>query len=243
MAKVCKEVPMTRDSNPQSLVDLSATVPGLLVDIRYGGTCNFYGAVLPGYEAKVALGSRPLAASLLEVQKHLTPLGYDLVVYEAYRPAQAGVALYAWASSSEMPEAPGMREKFFPTLTKERLFEEGYIARKSAHTRASAVDVSLLPRGQVLQEPKVMERRLSDGRRVLYLEDGTLDMGTHFDFLDPASHQDSALVSPAALENRRLLSQIMHACGLKGYSKEWWHFQLVDEPFPDTYFDMPVRGL
>jgi D-alanyl-D-alanine dipeptidase len=29
--------------------------------------------------------------------------------------------------------------------------------------------------------------------------------------------------------------------GLKAFDKEWWHFTLVDEPFPDTYFDFPVR--
>jgi zinc D-Ala-D-Ala dipeptidase len=28
---------------------------------------------------------------------------------------------------------------------------------------------------------------------------------------------------------------------LKLYNKEWWHFTLRDEPFPDRYFDFPVR--
>ena len=23
-------------------------------------------------------------------------------------------------------------------------------------------------------------------------------------------------------------------------SEEWWHFTLVNEPYPDTYFDFPV---
>ncbi len=226
---------------PEGIVPLRSHVPELLVDIRYAGLCNFYGAVVPGYEDNVALGSHSLAEGLVGAQKLLAPLGLSIVVYEAYRPAQAGEAFYEWASSTEIPEAPGVRDQFFPTLTKETLFEQGYIARKSAHTRASAVDLSLIARGQTLHTPEICERMLTDGRRVIYLEDGTIDMGTHFDFLDPASHEHSSLVSVFALENRALLTRVMTACGFKGYSKEWWHFQLVDEPFPDTYFDFPVK--
>ena len=31
--------------------------------------------------------------------------------------------------------------------------------------------------------------------------------------------------------------------GFKPFPTEWWHFTLKDEPFPDTYFDFPVRQL
>ena len=27
----------------------------------------------------------------------------------------------------------------------------------------------------------------------------------------------------------------------RNYEKEWWHFTLTPEPFPDTYFNFPVR--
>ena len=29
--------------------------------------------------------------------------------------------------------------------------------------------------------------------------------------------------------------------GLRGYYAEWWHFTLKDEPFPDSYFDIPIQ--
>ena len=29
--------------------------------------------------------------------------------------------------------------------------------------------------------------------------------------------------------------------GFKPIAEEWWHFTLADEPYPDTYFDFPVR--
>ena len=27
----------------------------------------------------------------------------------------------------------------------------------------------------------------------------------------------------------------------KPIAEEWWHFTLANEPYPDTYFDFPVR--
>jgi zinc D-Ala-D-Ala dipeptidase len=41
--------------------------------------------------------------------------------------------------------------------------------------------------------------------------------------------------------NRMVLAGAMRRHGFYGYSKEWWHFTLRDEPFPSTYFDFPVR--
>ncbi|MGB4044415.1 MAG: M15 family metallopeptidase, partial [Thermacetogeniaceae bacterium] len=29
--------------------------------------------------------------------------------------------------------------------------------------------------------------------------------------------------------------------GFEVYPEEWWHYTLKDEPYPDTYFDFPVR--
>ena len=33
----------------------------------------------------------------------------------------------------------------------------------------------------------------------------------------------------------------MRARGFIPYDKEWWHFTLRNEPFPNSYFDFPVR--
>jgi D-alanyl-D-alanine dipeptidase len=38
-----------------------------------------------------------------------------------------------------------------------------------------------------------------------------------------------------------LLAAAMARRGFKPYDKEWWHFTLVREPYPATYFDFPVR--
>lgn len=38
-----------------------------------------------------------------------------------------------------------------------------------------------------------------------------------------------------------LLKSSMSEQGFRDLSEEWWHYTLVDEPYPDTDFDVPVR--
>ncbi len=42
-------------------------------------------------------------------------------------------------------------------------------------------------------------------------------------------------------KNRLLLKTLMDKHGFANYDKEWWHFTLRNEPYPDTYFDFPVE--
>ena len=66
-------------------------------------------------------------------------------------------------------------------------------------------------------------------------------MGTGFDFFSERSWPDDAEQPTEARANRLLLSSIMQLHGFKPYPYEWWHFTLADEPYPDTYFDFPVK--
>jgi len=38
-----------------------------------------------------------------------------------------------------------------------------------------------------------------------------------------------------------LLKEIMESAGFSNYVNEWWHYTLKDEPYPDTYFDLPIE--
>jgi zinc D-Ala-D-Ala dipeptidase len=110
------------------------------------------------------------------------------------------------------------KREFYPDVDKRDLFKEGYISERSGHSRGSTVDLTLV--------------RRADGRE--------LDMGSPFDFFSPKSWPSDTSVGAQAQANRALLAAAMTRGGFRSYDKEWWHFTLVDEPFPDTYFDFPV---
>ena len=70
--------------------------------------------------------------------------------------------------------------------------------------------------------------------------DNSLDFGTGYDCFDPLSHTDNPAITGKERENRMLLVDVMQRNGFANYDKEWWHFTLNDEPFPETYFDFPI---
>jgi D-alanyl-D-alanine dipeptidase len=66
-------------------------------------------------------------------------------------------------------------------------------------------------------------------------------MGTAYDCFDPLSHTENPAISAEARRNRLLLRAVMEKHGFVNYTQEWWHFTLRDEPYPDRFFDLPVR--
>ncbi|MBD3398052.1 peptidase M15, partial [Candidatus Micrarchaeota archaeon] len=48
-------------------------------------------------------------------------------------------------------------------------------------------------------------------------------------------------MTPEQRAHRLLLRNAMIRRGFKPYNKEWWHFSLEKEPFPEKYFDFPVQ--
>lgn len=196
-------------------VSVSDVIPDVLLDVRYYSTYNFVGERIDGYEAPLVLLTREAAEALALVNADLRRKGLRLVLYDGYRPQQAVDHFVRWAEN----EDESMRPVFYPDVDKADLFTRGFIARRSGHSRGSTIDLTLLD-----------EKSGS-----------LLDMGGPFDFFGELSHPDSPAVTPQQHENRWLLREAMLARGFKPLSTEWWHFTLVDEPNPDTYFDFPVR--
>ena len=201
---------------PPGFVDAGAVVDGLVVDMRYFGDKNFVGERIDGYERARCVLSAPAASALVTVQRDLAARGLGLKVFDCYRPQRAVAHFVRWAQ--RIDDVKRKRE-FYPDVDKRDLFKEGYIAERSGHSRGSTVDLTLV--------------RRADGRE--------LDMGSPFDFFSPKSWPSDASVGAQAQANRALLAAAMTRGGFRPYDKEWWHFTLVDEPFPDTYFDYPVR--
>lgn len=201
---------------PEGFVYLDEAVADLRVDLAYAGADNFVGTVVDGYEGTRAILSAPAARALSAVQDEMRPLGLSLKVFDAYRPQRAVAHFVRWA---EMPDNPAIKARYYPDIDKHRLFEDGYVATRSSHSRGSTVDLT-----------------------VVSLADGTeLDMGTRFDFFGPESWPGHEPLSDEQRANRLLLRLAMERHGFKPFAKEWWHFTLKNEPFPETYFDFPVR--
>jgi D-alanyl-D-alanine dipeptidase len=201
---------------PDTFVDVTTVAPGLLVEARYATAHNFVGHVIDGYEKPVCYLTRPAAAALAQVVADLEPRGLTLKVYDCYRPERAVAHFARWAQNLSDTK---MKAEFYPHVDKSTLFRDGYIASRSGHSRGSTTDLTLA--------------RRSDGQ--------VLDMGTPFDFFSPHSWPSDRSVSAEAQANRALLAQAMRKRGFYPYDKEWWHFTLHHEPYPQTYFDFVVR--
>ena len=214
-------------------VNISDVVPDALLEIRYYSAYNFVGARVDGYEQSAALMTRQSADSLRAVADELRAKGYAIKVYDAYRPQMAVDHFVRWG---EDINDTAMRQVFYPNVDKKRLFELEYIARQSSHTRGSTVDLTLFD--------------IASGKE--------LDMGGPFDWFGRESHPDCGgryvdkvrieylpndTISREQFDNRMLLREAMMNHGFKPYECEWWHFTLKDEPYPDTYFNFPVRKL
>ncbi|TYO96498.1 M3 family metallopeptidase [Desulfallas thermosapovorans] len=206
----------TKHFIPEGFVYLDEVIPNVELDIRYFGENNFTGRPVDGYLAPRAVISEPAASALKKVQQELNQQGLGLKIFDAYRPQRAVDNFARWAADVKDTK---MKSQFYPDIDKSNLFNLGYIAHKSGHSRGSTIDLTII--------------RLDNGEE--------LDMGSPFDFFGPISHHDTELITEEQRENRQLLKGLMEKHGFAAYPEEWWHYTLKDEPYPDKYFDFPVQ--
>ena len=211
------------------LVPLASVAAGVRQDMRYATRHNFMGRPVAGYEAGVCWLSRPAAQSLAAVQKELLANGLAIKVYDCYRPQVAVDDFVRWGKDQADQVNKDM---YYPRVLKSELFKRGYIAEKSGHSRASTVDMTLVVL-DARRASKLVRGPLADGIDV--------DMGTPFDMFDEQSHTDNNRQSPDVQHNRRWLRALMQKHGWKNLPEEWWHYTLVSEPYPEQYFNVPVR--
>lgn len=222
-------------------MEIREVIPEAVMDIRYYTGHNFIGTRVDGYEAPRCYLTRKAARALAGVQSDLRPFELGIKIYDCYRPQKAVDHFVRWA---EDVRDTTTRTEFYPTVDKKNLFRDGYIAKKSSHSRGSTVDLSIVelpapdqPRfipGQTEQKECFLPR----GQR---FPDNSIDMGTGFDCFHELSHPENPALPLAQRLNRLLLKTLMEKHGFKYYDKEWWHFTLKEEPFPDRYFNFTVR--
>lgn len=209
----CKST--TDDSS--GFVSVSDVIPQAILEIRYYTDYNFVGERIDGYEEPVALLTKEAALALKAVSDELVEKGYQLKIYDAYRPQMAVDHFIRWAKDVEDTK---MKEHFYPELEKDVLFPQGYIMEQSGHSRGSTVDLTLFD-----------TRTQKD-----------VDMGGTFDYFGPLSHPDYTGITEEQYANRMVLRNAMIRHGFKPLAEEWWHFTLENEPYPNTYFTFPVNS-
>ena len=60
-------------------------------------------------------------------------------------------------------------------------------------------------------------------------------------FIGQISSHCSHLINKEQRKHRYILKTAMVKQSFKPYSKEWWHYTLKNEPFPNKYFNFDVK--
>jgi D-alanyl-D-alanine dipeptidase len=201
---------------PDGFVYLSDVDKTIKSELRYLSSNNFIGKPIDGYSNNRVIITKPAAINLKKIQTELLKKGFSLKIFDAYRPQQAVNHFVKWA---KVLNDTLMKKEYYPEVLKSELFNLGYIASKSGHTRGSTLDVTII--------------NIKTAKE--------LDMGSPYDFFGVQSHPFYPKISKEQKENRVLLRAIMLQNNFKPYENEWWHFTLIEEPFPNTYFNFPVK--
>jgi D-alanyl-D-alanine dipeptidase len=216
--------------------------PTILVSLRYYSDENFVGARVDGYKKPVVVMTHQAAQALKAVQVAVKKDGYSLVVYDAYRPQRAVDNFVRWGKNLNDQTK---KSYYYPRVTKDDVFDLEYVMKRSGHSRGSTVDCTLIKDGQQLHAVVLSKRTLLDGFMIMFLDDGTVDMGSSFDLFDVASHVENSCIEEKYKTMRLYLKTVMERHGFKGISDEWWHFTLKGEPFPRnddaSYFDFVIE--
>ncbi|MEV8289759.1 D-Ala-D-Ala dipeptidase VanX [Streptomyces niveus] len=196
-------------------VFVDESVAGIRWDAKYATWDNFTGRPVDGYPANRVVGTTALCAALARARDEVQSRGFGLLLWDGYRPQRAVDSFLRW---SRQPEDGRTKQRHYPNIDRAEMFEKGYVAARSGHSRGSTVDLTLY-----------------------HLTTGELaPMGGGHDLMDPLSHHGAQGITGVEARNRRHLLAAMDACGFRAYDCEWWHYTLKDEPYPDTYFDFPV---
>ena len=142
---------------------------------------------------------------------------YRIKIWDSYRPQRAVDHFMRWGKNESDDK---MKKYFYPDLTKKEVFEGGYVATQSGHSRGSTLDITLLHK----------------------INGTDVDFGSGFDYFGELAHFNYTGVTEEQKNNRKLLNKIMVESGFEALPEEWWHFTLKNEPYPKTYFNFPVNS-
>ena len=226
---------------PAPLVYLRDVDPSIAQDMRYATLNNFTGAVVPGYGAAECILTRDAAKALQQAQADLKGAGLSLKVYDCYRPKAAIQAFVDWAAK---PKGDGDIPRFHPRLPRDKLFELGYIAAVSGHSRADTVDLTITPDPAPPTEAADPTKTYGECIEPASARepDNSVDMGTGFDCFDPKANTASRESTAEQRKWRKTLVDAMTRRGFRNFDREWWHFTFGAGQGPAYSFPIAPRG-
>ncbi|MDZ7910644.1 MAG: M15 family metallopeptidase [Rhodococcus sp. (in: high G+C Gram-positive bacteria)] len=190
-------------------------VPGVRWDAKYATWDNFTGKPVDGYPRTESSAPRFCAKPSSKRAGRQHPSASRLLLWDGYRPHRATDCFLRW---SQQPEDGHTKQRHYPNIDKTEMFDKGYVATQSGHSRGGAVDLTIYHLATNQQAP----------------------MGGDHDLMDPISGHRARGLTPIESQNRELLRSIMEESGFDRYDTEWWHYTLRDEPHPDVFFDFPI---
>ena len=232
--------PALAAERPADIVDVRTIIPDIQLDMRYTTSHNFVGRPIAGYLAAKCLLTKRAAQALKRVHDELRKQGLTLKVYDCYRPQTAVDDFVAWGKDLADQE---MKAEFYPSVDKRNLFRDDYIAAKSSHSRGSTLDLTIVP-VRVPPQPEYepgSSLKSCENQKCARFSDNSIDMGTGYDCFSLRAHTAYPGIGAEQGTNRAQLKSAMERYGFVNLPEEWWHYTLLDEPYPGTYFDFPVE--
>ncbi|CAF4028060.1 unnamed protein product, partial [Rotaria sp. Silwood1] len=135
---------------PLGFVYLHDVVPAIQVSLRYASEENFIGRVVNGYKANVSIMTEAAAICLKQAQTLAKNDGFELVIYDAYRPQKSVDQFVLWSQNASDQIK---KQSYYPRSNKLDEFALGYIDTKSGHSRGSTIDLTLIQSGKKVLHP------------------------------------------------------------------------------------------
>jgi D-alanyl-D-alanine dipeptidase len=200
---------------PNGFVYLHNIDKSIYQKLGFSSNDNFVGVPLDGYLGEHVIITKEAALALSEVQKDLKKVypNYSLQVTDAYRPISAVKHIQHWAKDLNDQKT---KKEYYPDIDKKDLLGKFLAAKKSSHSRGSTFDVVIIN-----EETGEM------------IDFGDVYFGDYV-------HINYARLTKEQRKNRLLLREFMIKNKFRPYDAEFWHFTLIDEPFPNEYFNFKI---
>ncbi len=188
------------------MVDVRAIVPDLKIWLIFASSDNYMGKVL--YPAGACLLQESTAIKLAKAEAKFRKDGYQIRLYDGYRPFSVSVLLFEKIRDGRFVANPNRSP--------------------SNHNRGAAVDITLerIDTGEQIPMPSfIMTLNISSYRNLPNIYKHEVGSDEYNAIL---AKYPSILKyrrrSSKAIRNMNYLTRVMKSCGFTTISTEWWHF-------------------